>query len=382
MANASPLARKPSAARAADTDGGVRAGAARRAGGRRLPEHLRSAQWWLAPFLSLTVAACSMWPLGKDEQPASSAPALAGPAAPSEKPPANAVNSVVAVVDGEPITVGDLRAYRRTGGPFLPEELRHDNRALLQSMIERRLLKAEFEKNGVRVDDATVERYIEGILRESGQSRAEIEVALSRVGLSWKDYFERMREEVQRVALVNLLIRSRVNVPDEEVEEAWENDPAFKQNEKLVVADIFLPLPADEAAAAAVRAQAAEVARQARSDFEEAARKHSKGPGAAEGGTLGEFERGTMADYFEKALTGLDEGDVSAPIEGGGGIHIVKLIDVKKSGRRPLAEVKEEIREKLYERRLQERYEKWASEDLRREHRVEILMTDLSGIAG
>ncbi|HYC54308.1 MAG TPA: peptidylprolyl isomerase [Candidatus Binatia bacterium] len=331
----------------------------------------------------MTLAACSTtdwWPFGEEEE--NKLQAGLTPLAAGEKPPPDAVNSIVAVIDGEPITVGDLRAYRRTGGPFLPDEVRNDYRVLLQSMIERRLLKAEFEKNGVRVDDATVERYIEGTLKESGQSKAEIEMALARVGLTWEQYFERMREEVQRVSLVNLIIRSRVNVPDEEVAEAWEKDPAFMQKEKLVIADIFLPLPTDDAAAAAVRAQADEVARQARRDFEDAAKKHSKGPGAADGGKLGEFERGTMASYFEKALAGLDEGDVSAPVEGGGGIHIVKLLDVKKSGRRPLEEVKEEIREAIYQKRLQERYEKWASEDLRREHRVEILMSDLSGITG
>src|SRR5690606_34812853 len=129
----------------------------------------------------------------------------------------------------------------------------------------------------------------------------------------------------------------------EEVEQAWKNDPAFMQNEKLLIADIYVPLPADDAQAAAVRSQIATIHKEARKNFEDAARKYSRGPGAADGGKLGEFQRGTMADYFEKALANLDEGDVSDPIEAGGGFHIVKLLDVKASARRPLEEVKDEI---------------------------------------
>lgn len=315
------------------------------------------------------------------------APVLAVPTAAEATPEARAallqgrtkvLDGLVAVVDGDPMTLVDLRSYARTATVFLPPESRSDFQAILASMIEKRLLKAEFDKNGIKISDEMVDRYIQGVFETNHQNRAQVEKALEASGLVWDDYHERMRDEVARLSLVNMQIRSRVNVTPEEIERTWKNDPGFVQSEKLEIAQIYLPLPNDPDAAAAVRAQAAEVKAAADSNFAAAAKKYSKGPTAAEGGTLGQFERGTMAPHFEKALAGLSEGDVSEVVEGGGGLQIVKILDIQSKGRRPLEEVSEQIKEKLYETRLEERYQKWVNEDLRKEHRVEVLFEQLA----
>lgn len=320
--------------------------------------------------------------------PAAAAPATAAPAAPVQDGQPAAVTSdkilggLVAVVDGDPISLRDLREYQRTAVVFLPPEMRGSFEATLQSMIDRRLLLSEYAKNGIKMDDATVERYIQNVLQQSGQTREQVEKAIADAGLTWKDYFERMREEVQRLALVNMVIRARVNVPPEEVEREWKNNPEYAQSERLEIADILLLLPADPDAATAVRLKATEVVREARRNFDDAAKKYSQGKGAAEGGRLGEFERGTMAPYFERAVAGLRKGDVSEPVEGGGGLHIIKLLEIHAKGRRPLEEVREQIHDKLYDQRLEDRYHKWVNEDLRKEHRIEILINDLAAVAG
>jgi len=311
----------------------------------------------------------------------------AGSAAAAPEPTPTAVlkdsrfdNGIVAVVDGDPITLRELKRYGVSSAPFLPPEVRGDYRALLDSLIEHKLLRAEFEKNGIVAPDEMVERYIAGVLRESGQSRESLNADIARSGLTWKDYFERMREEVQRIQLVNLLIRSRVNIPEEEVRRAWENDPQYLESEKLVVAAIFLPAPTSGDDSGALD-EAKKVQAEAKSDFADAAKKYSKGPAASDGGVLGEFKRGTMAPHFEKALTGLDEGEVSEPVSGSGGYYIVKLVDTKSSGRRDFEEVKKELGDKLYEQRLTDRYQKWVTEDLRKDHRIDNLVDSLALIA-
>ncbi|MFN2427684.1 MAG: peptidylprolyl isomerase [Candidatus Binatia bacterium] len=320
---------------------------------------------------------------------ASAAPAASQPPPAAEAKPSTAVlsgtakfdNGVVAVVDGEPITLRELKRYGITGAPFLPPEIRNDYRALLDSMIENRLLKAEFVKNGVTAPDEMVERYITGVLKESGQTRASLEADVVNVGLTWKDYFERMRDEVNRIQLINLLIRSRVNVSEEEVRRAWESGSEFVESEKLVVGAIFIPAPLIGEGAEAAKEQALAVHKEARSNFEAAAREHSKGPAASEGGVLGEFERGSMAPHFEEALQGLKKGGVSEPVQASGGYYIVKLVDIKRSGRQPFEDVKEELSEKMYEQRLNERYQKWVTEDLRKDHRIDNLVDSLAEIA-
>lgn len=304
------------------------------------------------------------------------------PAAPLPPPPSSSrmLDGIVAVVDGDPITLRELKRYGVEGAPFLPPDVRADYRLLLDSMIEHRLLRAEFEKNGIQAPDAMVERYIASVLEDNHQTRAQLEADIARVGLTWKDYFERMREEVQRIQLVNLLIRSRVNVPEEEVRREWENNPTYQESAKRTVAVIFLPTTLGEDPDEA-KARAAEVRKDAKGDFEDAAREHSKGPGASEGGVVGDFAPGTMASHYEKAMEGLGEGDVSEVVDGPGGLYIVKILDVKSAGRVPFDDVKKDLSGKLYEKRLSERYQKWATEDLRKDHRVEIMVDKLALLA-
>ncbi len=308
--------------------------------------------------------------------------------APADAKPPTAVlkdtrfdNGVVAVVDGDPITLRELKQYGVKSAPFLPPEVRNDYRELLDTMIEQRLLRYEYEKNGIVASDEMVDRYIAGILQESHQSRQQLELDIAKAGLTWKEYFERMREEVQRIQLVSLLIRSRVNVPQEEVREVWENDPTFLESEKLVIAAILVPSPTTGEDGERGRQKALEVHLEAKKDFEDAAKEHSKLPGASEGGTLGEFTRGSLAPHLEDALEGLDEGDVSEPVPGAGGWWIVKLVDVKSAGRVPFEEVQEQLADKLYEERMQERYRKWVNEDLRKDHRVDNMLDRLAVIA-
>lgn len=325
--------------------------------------------WTAALALLVAAAPCAAQP--------GAAPAVPGL---SQASSPRMLDGIVAVVDGDPITLRELKRYGVESAPFLPPDVRGDYKALMESMIEHRLLKSEFEKNGIQAPDAMVERYIASVLEDNKQTRAQLEADIARVGLTWKDYFERMRDEVQRIQLINLLIRSRVNIPDEEVQREWETNPNYLESEKLTVGVIFLPSTLaqdpDEA-----RAKALEVRKEARSNFESAAREYSKGPAAADGGVLGDFQRGTMAPHFEKAMEGLGEGEVSAPVDGPGGIYLVKIIDVKSAGRVPFDDVKKDLADKLYEKRLSERYQKWATEDLRKDHRVEVTVEKLALLA-
>ena len=334
--------------------------------------------------LACLVAGCSLLGITEDEEETSEASAAtaAAPVGPRTAVSLQSLQAegvydgVVAVIDGEPITLRELKLYGVEGAPFLPPSVRSDYRSLLDSMIEQRLLRAEFKKNGVTASDQMVNKYIDSVLEENNQTRAALQADIAKSGLTWSSYFDRMRDEVQRIQLVNLLIRSRVNMPEEEVRRAWEEDPQYLQSEKLKVAAIFVP--AEIGAEEASKRRADEVRTQAKSNFSKAAKEHSKGPAAEDGGEMGSFERGSMASHYEKGLQGLGEGDVSVPIEGPGGYYIIKLLDVETAGRRPFEDVKEKLADDLYDKRLNERYAKWLSEDLRKDHRIEYLVDSLA----
>ncbi len=83
-------------------------------------------------------------------------------------------------------------------------------------------------------------------------------------------------------------------------------------------------------------------------DFGEVAKKHSDDPASgANGGSLGEFPKGTMVSAFEKALDNLKPGEISKPVLSPFGYHIIKLESVEKKRIKPLTEVKGQIIQSL-----------------------------------
>jgi len=285
------------------------------------------------------------------------------------------VNAVVAQVDGNPITLQELETFAAGRGRLLPPDERSNQETLLDSLIQSYMLRGEFSDQGIVGADADVETYIDNILEQSNSSREDLRAALDDLGISWDDYFDRMREEMQRLSLVNREIRSRVNVTPEEIERHWKKSDEFALSSRVEISDIFIPYPERGGLVGKERTRRtiAEAYKAAKSDgFEDAAREYSKGPTAADGGLLGEFGTGTMAPEFEEQLDRLDEGDISEPFDAAGGMHILKLERRLDGGRVPLEEVEEEIREKLYVEHLNSRFTRWIEEDLRERHHVTV----------
>lgn len=314
-------------------------------------------------------------------------PSIAQAQEPVVAPPVRMINAVVASIDGKAITLREFRAYGKGRGLLLPPDQRRTEASLLDGMIEERLLQAECEAQQIHADDEDTQYYIDRILAMNQSSRAEVERALAEIGLEWPDYFERMRFEVEKLALTNREIRARVHVTDEEVERYWRESGGALEAEGFEVSQIFIPLPPDgnpDAVSAAVaRAKEAHAAIDA-DGFERTAKKYSYGPTASEGGSLGKFEQGQLAPEFEERLALMAPGDHTEVFEARGGLHILRLDRVVAGGdRKELTdERREQLRDKLYDDLLDERLRRWVNEDLHKKHHVSVRLASLGRVAG
>jgi len=71
------------------------------------------------------------------------------------------------------------------------------------------------------------------------------------------------------------------------------------------------------------------------SKFEDQAKKHSNGPSAIRGGSLGKWKRGRMVPEFDAAIEKMKIGQVSDPVETPFGFHVIMRIDPKTVPDRP-----------------------------------------------
>ena len=94
------------------------------------------------------------------------------------------------------------------------------------------------------------------------------------------------------------------------------------------------------------KAQATELREKikAGADFGEIAKKHSDDPGSGpQGGSLGEFPKGTMVSAFETALDKLEIDEISEPVLTPFGYHIIRLEGREEERIKPLEAVREEV---------------------------------------
>jgi peptidyl-prolyl cis-trans isomerase D len=112
---------------------------------------------------------------------------------------------------------------------------------------------------------------------------------------------------------------------------------------------------AEQEAQARARAEAVLAALQNGEDFATLAKQHSEDTATAEqGGDLGYFPRGQMVAPFEEVAFSLPVGQLSGVIRTPFGWHILRVEDRREAETKPLAEVEQEIRDKIREEKARD----------------------------
>lgn len=108
-------------------------------------------------------------------------------------------------------------------------------------------------------------------------------------------------------------------------------------------------------------AQAIKAELDAGADFAATAKAKSTGPSGPNGGALGWFGAGAMVQPFQEAVTELEVGEISAPVETQFGWHVILLTDKRIKAAPKLDEVRAEIEGEVRQRAVEERIEELTS---------------------
>ncbi len=290
------------------------------------------------------------------------------------------INRIVATVDGAPITAFEMEGFREDAAtsPMAPAggAAGMSDKEVLDALVMQKLIKKEVETQGLKAKKTDIDGYIARIQAQSNLNDEEFEAALLDQGMTMEKYRERVAIEVEQAILMSREIGSRVNVTPEDVSRYYnERIDEYTHPAQVRIRHIFLPLPPQ--AGDEVAQRAVEIVYQIREralsgeNFGNLADQYSQGPGAGTGGDLGYFERGQMPEGIEQVAFSLENGDISEPFRTNSGMHLLKVEDKRTAGLQPLEMVSDEIKNKLYNDALRERYARWFSEDLRFRHHVE-----------
>jgi peptidyl-prolyl cis-trans isomerase SurA len=283
------------------------------------------------------------------------------------------VDRIVATIDGDPITSREVQRFAKERDAEQVPEAR-----VLDALITDKLLDKEIKNANIVARDDDIDRYIKEIKARNGIDDERFQKALDAQGLTMAAYRARVKGEIEKSQLVNREIRARVNVSPQEIERYYKahlDDYAI--SERIKVRDIFFAVDtdADEATVERTRAKAAEVRKMALDgkDFGALAKQFSEGPGADKGGEIGTFARGEMDPALEEVAFSLKRREVSEPVKTMAGFHLLRVESEEGASHKPLDQVRDEIRDALYNEALESRYQDWLSRDLRERHHVEVL---------
>jgi parvulin-like peptidyl-prolyl isomerase len=290
---------------------------------------------------------------------------------------AETINRIVATIDGEPITAYELKQFaeRTIRGRQVNSS---DQAMLLDALITEKLVSKEVSDKGIVVRDDDVGHYIDSIKERNKIDDEQLKQALAQQGLTLESYRLQIREDIQRQQLVSREIRGKVNVTPEEVQRYYEAHLSeYSTPAKVQVAHIVFRLEptASPDRVAAVMAKAEEVQGRIKkgADFAELAKQVSEDATAQNGGELGWFKKGEMLEPLEKAAEAVKVGQVSDPVRTDVGVHLIKVEAREDVAHQNLDALAEQIKQQLYNAALEERFQKWLTDDLRKRHHVEIL---------
>jgi peptidyl-prolyl cis-trans isomerase SurA len=250
---------------------------------------------------------------------------------------------IVAVVDDDVVLASELvsrldsvRKQMRAAKVDPPP-----NDVLVNQLLERLIMETiqlqMGERAGVRIDDETLTKAIEGIAQQNKLNLDEFSRALAQDGIDYREF----REDVRREMIIARVQRSRVNtrvyISEEEIE-AFLASPLGQAtlSDEYRVGHILLAVDEEAQAGAidAAEAKAEEIYEKLAggADFRQMAIANSADSRALEGGDLGWRKAGELPSLFAEQVLGMKVGDTAQPIRSGSGFHIVQLLEKRGAG--------------------------------------------------
>jgi len=296
------------------------------------------------------------------------------------------VDRVAAVIESDIIT---LRELEKKAQPYLlqldeiedAEEKQARRLEILKRVLDieigEKIVAKELEgaKERLGVTSQDVDRAIEEVLQSNNLSREQLQAALYGQGMTWSEYRQKLREQIERARLIQFRVQGRIQIKPADVRRRC-MERAGALEKKVCASHILLKIP-DGASAKAIEGLRARVSQMQAElanggDFAAYALKHSDDKGAPDG-DLGCFGRGEMVEAFEKVAFKTPVGKISPVVRTEFGFHIIRVNELR-SPSKGVCESHEDLvpfQNEIYQEEMARQMDMWI-EELRKKAFVDV----------
>lgn len=254
----------------------------------------------------------------------------------------NAINSIVAIVNDNVITLTELDNEIRTIKTQLRQQRAPlpDDKQLKKQVLERLILMRiqlqQAQQRHLNVDDESLNRAISNVARNNGMDIMRFRAALESSGMKFDEYRERIRNEMIISRLQQRQVFRKINVTDQEIEDFLANQELQdRSSEEYRLQHLLLVVPeaAGGDAIQSIKTKAENILAQLKSgaDFTKMVIENSDGQQALDGGDLGWRKLAQIPSLFVDEITKMNVGDVSDIVRSPSGFHIIKLSDKRSN---------------------------------------------------
>jgi len=289
--------------------------------------------------------------------------------------PPKIVDRIVAQVNDDIITLSDVnreiagereQLAARFAGDQLEQELKKVQKNVLEYLIQQKLFLQKANELGIGSGtelDVSVSSFVEQKRKELNiKDMDEFERLLEQQGMSMSSYREDIKKQVIVQDLLGYFVDSRITLLSEEVERYYkEHQKDFSSPEEVTLSEILIPGASTDGNAESLANGYRDRLLKGES-FAALASQYSKGPTASKGGSIGTFSLSKLNPQIALAVTSVKVGDISAVVKIPEGYAIYHVDERKASVVRPFEEVKNDIRQILYQQKRQPEYDRFVAQ--------------------
>ena len=243
------------------------------------------------------------------------------------------VQRIAAVVNEEVISIFDVQQRMQiliasSGLPNTRETQRRIGPQVLRGLIDEALQQQEANRLNIRVTDRDLQDAVGRVEQNNNIPPGGFESFLQRQGISVEAAKQQIRVNIAWQKLLSRTVIPTIEIGEEAIDDVIARIEANRGVTEFRVGEILLPVdnPAD---ASDIRTLAERLVQQLRggADFRAVAQQFSKSASAATGGDIGWVLPGELEGPINTALTGMEVGQISEPLDVSDGIAIITLIE-------------------------------------------------------
>ena len=262
---------------------------------------------------------------------------------------------IIAVVNDDIITsselkTADTKVFQSTSLSFL---------------IEKKLQLQAAKKKGVSVTNAEVDEALNDIKKMNKfTSEEEMKEALLKEGISIEDYKREITEQLIILKVVNREVKSKISVSDKDVENYYQSHKdSFKIQESIRIGYVNVPVKSsdseDDVQKALIKITTILGDLNNNVSISELKGRYPDSGDINFVSDLGFVKKGDLMPELENPAFSMNEGEISDVIKTSTGFYIIKKIEVKKTEYKSIDEVKDNIRDAVFQVKSESAYKDW-----------------------